>query len=465
MRYSTRAYDPVPPEPPDDDPGAPPVPVLTDVLLTRSALHTLPDPQPLIGNVLDQGTVAVLYGMWGSAKSFIAQDWAASVATGRRWQGRPTERQRTLYVAAEGAYGLKARLHAWEVGWRTEIPDGTLDVLPRRVNLTRTVDVGNLEALIDWGGYSFVVLDTLARCMVGSDENSAKDCGVVVDALTRLRERTPNGRGVVLGVHHTGKDGKTLRGSSAFEGGADTVYSVIRDGATFILDREKRKDGPKRDTHRLSLDPIEGTGSVVLKLSTPRTHATVCARAADVLRTVTLKCTCRYCAFMSSPQPPSTRSVTPGEVRMEAARTAAMVAQLPAVISDRQFPYIVRQAALDSFYMHVRTLIEYLEIPRTKSPKHQQPPQDFKASSVVAAWTAPTDAIRNTRLNDYWTDASKHFVHFSQLRPEQTEKTQAEIHAIADDVLEVWNELAAVSTHKDGFVPTKQEVANLNVAP
>lgn len=240
------------------------IPVLVDVLLSRSALLNLPDPQPLIDETLDQGTVAILYGMWGTGKSLIAQDWGASVATKRPWQGRPTEQRRVLYVAAEGAYGLKGRFHAWEIAWRTKIADGTLDILPQPVNLTRPLDVANLTALVEWNGYGFVVLDTLARCMVGADENSAKDCGQVVDTLTRLRERTPNGRGVVLGVHHTGKDGRTFRGSSVFEAGADTVYSVTRDGAVIVLDREKRKDGPKTDAHQLKLEPIEGTGSVVV---------------------------------------------------------------------------------------------------------------------------------------------------------------------------------------------------------
>jgi hypothetical protein len=60
----------------------------------------------------------------------------------------------------------------------------------------------------EWGGHDFIILDTLARCMVGADEDSAKDCGIVVDALTRLLSHTPGGRGVALGVHHAGKDGK-----------------------------------------------------------------------------------------------------------------------------------------------------------------------------------------------------------------------------------------------------------------
>lgn len=254
----TDPYSDIPP------PGEEQIPVLADRLLTRSALRNLPDPEPLIDSVLDQGTVALLYGKWGTAKSFIAQDWAASVATGRRWQGRRTERRRVLYVAAEGAYGLKGRVEAWEQGWQTKIQNGSLDVLPRPVNLTRHVEVGNLAALIGWNGYGLIVLDTVARCMVGADENSAKDCGLVVDVLHRLREVTPNGRGVVLGVHHAGKDGKTFRGSSAFEAGADTVYSTTRDGAVITLDREKRKDGPQVDVHRLKLTPIDGTGSVII---------------------------------------------------------------------------------------------------------------------------------------------------------------------------------------------------------
>ncbi|BBZ17075.1 AAA family ATPase [Mycolicibacterium gadium] len=284
-------YDgvPLPPldEPPDDEQGAatippPPdddghptgerngqgrsetsdkAPALADLLLTRSALRTLPDPAPLIGNVLDQGTCALLYGHRGTLKSFITFDWAASVATGRPWQGRTTEKRRVLYVAAEGAFGFKGRVDAWERGWQTSIGDEDFDLLPRPVNLMDIREVRNLGALIEWGGYSFITIDTLARCTVGGDENSAKDSGIVIDRLYWLLDKTPGRRGVVGGVHHTGKDGKTLRGSSAYEAGVDTVYSVIRDGGVVTLNREKRKDGPEADRHELKLDLIDGSGS------------------------------------------------------------------------------------------------------------------------------------------------------------------------------------------------------------
>ncbi|NOP96960.1 AAA family ATPase [Mycolicibacterium fortuitum] len=263
--------DPGPPEPPSIAPGTCPddaqaSPVLADMLLNRSALRSLPDPEPLINNVLDQGTTALLYGKHGTFKTFIALDWAASVATGRRWQNRATQQHKVLYIAGEGAYGFKKRIDAWEVAWQTQLEDDELDILPRPVNLTRPLDVANLAALIEWNGYGLVVLDTLARCMVGADENSAKDCGVVVDAMTRLVGHTPGGRGVVLGVHHSGKDGKTFRGSSVFEAGADTVYSSIRDGAVTVLGREKRKDGPEYDRHELNLDPIKGTDSCAISV-------------------------------------------------------------------------------------------------------------------------------------------------------------------------------------------------------
>jgi hypothetical protein len=235
-------------------------PTLADRLITRNALRDMPKPEPLIDNVLDQGTVALLYGHWGTYKSFVALDWAASVATGRAWQGRDVQRRRALYVAAEGAFGLSARVNAWESGWGTLIGDQDLVILPEPVNLTAPAEVNGLIELIEWAGYGFVVLDTLARCMVGGEENSARDCGVVIDVLTRLRAATPGGKGCVTGVHHTGKDAKTFRGSSAFEAGADTVYSCTVEDGTVTLNREKRKDGPPDDTHKLRLQLIGDSG-------------------------------------------------------------------------------------------------------------------------------------------------------------------------------------------------------------
>lgn len=259
----THVDDPGPPEPPDDGPSTS---RLAERALSRSAIANLPAPQPLIANMLDRGTQALIYGRWGSGKSFIALDLALCVATGKVWQGRRVEQQRVLYVAAEGAFGYRGRLDAWETGFGMAVADEQFTMLPEPVNLTRPTEVGELRAYVQSHGFGLVVIDTLSRCMVGADENSAKDCGQVVDALHKIRQQTPGGRGVVLSVHHAGKDGKTFRGSSVFEAGADTVYSVVMDGRVIVLDREKRKDGPREDRHELKIDPMPGTDSACISV-------------------------------------------------------------------------------------------------------------------------------------------------------------------------------------------------------
>jgi AAA domain len=321
------------PDPPPDDPPPPDVPktpVLSDRLLTRSALRNLPDPEPLIDNVLDQGTTALLYGKWGTAKTFIALDWAACVATGKPWQVRPTVQRRVLYVVGEGAFGFKGRIEAWEIGWQTNVSDDSLDILPLPVNLSSAAEVNQLRALVDWGGYGLVVLDTLARCMVGADENSARDCGLVVDAMTRVLASTPGGRGVVLGVHHAGKDGKTLRGSSAFEAASDTVYFAARDGGVITLDREKRKDGPETDSHLLEIDPIPGTSSAVLSRARNMTTLGGHTDRADQLMTI-------YDQLFGG------TGATKAELR-----AAAMDAGMPSITSYRAISDLLKSGRLEN---------------------------------------------------------------------------------------------------------------------
>jgi hypothetical protein len=245
-------------------------PKLADRLLTRSQLADLPTPQPLIEDTLDRRTVALLAGSWGTGKTFLALDWAACIGTGRIWQRRRIPATgRVLYVASEGAFGFGARVDAWEYGWRREVADDALTVLPVPVNLRDRGAVAELCELA--AGCSLVVIDTLARCLVGADENSAKDMGEAVDALYRLRDAT--GDGTVLAVHHTGKDGETTRGSSALEAGVDTVYKTKGDARLIDLSRTKRKDGETDDRLQLSLKATAESCVVVSTRGTDMTGA------------------------------------------------------------------------------------------------------------------------------------------------------------------------------------------------
>lgn len=255
------AIDPWREAPPDPRAGGPlsttqppanPINPLRARLLNRGDLATLPEPSPFISDTIDANTVVTVGGAYGTLKSFTVQSWGACVATGRPWLGRPVVQRRTLYIAAEGAPGLDDRLKAWEYAWGVDIPADALWTLPDAVNLSNAVAVKQLAALVSDEGIGFVVVDTLAKCAVGLDENSSRDMGLVVDSLYRLKDATAGG--VVAIVHHTGKDKTTIRGSSALEAGVDTVYLAEGDSKLVKLTRTKRKDGPCDDVLRVRLE-------------------------------------------------------------------------------------------------------------------------------------------------------------------------------------------------------------------
>jgi AAA domain len=180
-------------------------------LLTVAALLTMEPPEPLIGDLLAHNTLAVLYGPPGSYKTFVALDWALCVAGGLPWQGREVRAGPVLYVAAEGSAGLGARVEAWVEGFRAD-PPGRFRAYPDTVNLR---EAGQRDTLAEWATTDrpgLVVFDTLARSMVGGDENSARDMGELIDGAEQVR--AASGATVLL-VHHTTKDGTSIRGSSA----------------------------------------------------------------------------------------------------------------------------------------------------------------------------------------------------------------------------------------------------------
>ena len=236
-------------------------------MVWRSGLDKMPDPEPLIFNTLDRGSVAMLAGHRGTYKSFIGLDMAATVADGGIWQGREAERANVLYVAAEGALGMKNRVNAWELAQGVDLTDSGLVIWNGAVNLGKVLDVQRLIWAIQKYEFTLIIIDTLARCSTGLEENSAKDMGIIVENLYRLLAATPGGRGTILLLHHTGKDGLTIRGSSALEAGFDTVYLTRRDDEDdklIHLERIKRKDGPEDDHLEFKFFPMDHTESGIL---------------------------------------------------------------------------------------------------------------------------------------------------------------------------------------------------------
>ncbi len=204
---------------------------------TLGEVMTRPDPEFLIERVLVAGATSLLTAKHASFKSFIALDMALCVATGKPWHGFKVKRGAVVYIAAEGAAGIKKRARAW-LDYHDEATPENFLVLDVPVQIadeaTRAAFIAEVLALEP----ALIILDTLARCAVGLEENSSKDMGNFADALGKLAHATG---AHILTVHHNNKGGD-YRGSSAVPAAVDTHLSLERKGDTVTLEILKQKD-------------------------------------------------------------------------------------------------------------------------------------------------------------------------------------------------------------------------------
>lgn len=81
-------------------------------LLSLDDLDNLPDREYLVDGWIVVG-LNVDVGEPGSKKSFVALDQGLCIAAGVPWLGHEVKQGPVVYIAAEGAYGLKRRRDAW----------------------------------------------------------------------------------------------------------------------------------------------------------------------------------------------------------------------------------------------------------------------------------------------------------------------------------------------------------------
>lgn len=227
-------------------------------LLDAEDLLTLPPPAWRIDNLLPQGGVAVLYGLPGCGKSFVALSFALCIAARLPWVGRPTTWAPTLYAAGEGVHGLGSRVRAFLDAHAVTAPQlrghfYATDPL----NLLDAAAVADLVSELPDIMPGLLTIDTVARAMPGADENSARDMGAMIAAVDRIRGTDPTL--TTLLVHHTGKDGENERGSSALRGAADVMLRLENDGGQLTLTVTKQRDAAAGDPIRLRLLPFGGS--------------------------------------------------------------------------------------------------------------------------------------------------------------------------------------------------------------
>ena len=227
---------------------------MRDRLLTLDQLANMPPPAPLIDGILDLDNMGVTYGRRGGKKSFLLLDMALSVASGVPFNGHAVRQAIVVYVVAEGVAGVQQRVAAWRQHNPHANPGDRLLLLPETVNMMTTEKAVELAEACSAVGASFVILDTLARCMVGGDENSAKDIGMAIEGLDIIRRRT--GAHAHL-VHHSGKDAKAgARGSSAIEANVDTVLEVVATDEMVTVSQTKQKNRAEGEPERFLVKPV-----------------------------------------------------------------------------------------------------------------------------------------------------------------------------------------------------------------
>lgn len=237
-----------------------------------------PRKQWLLPTVFGERDFVLLYGESGHGKTHVALDLAFACATGRTFADTFTvARPLTVaYCTGEGVGGLTQRMQAVSQFYSAADgeQDGAADVqlyvfadIPQLFQTTQPN--GALAFLAAWqtmaaagrvpAQLDVLILDTLHNATAGSDENSAKDAGVVQAAMRRLRDAL--GCAIVL-VHHAGKNGVSERGSSAIRASMDTVLRATKLSGAYILACEKLKDGEAWPAKSFDLVAVGDTESV-----------------------------------------------------------------------------------------------------------------------------------------------------------------------------------------------------------
>jgi len=196
-------------------------------LLHYSELAKQPAVDWLIEGMIPAASLIEIHGQPGHGKTLFALDLAIRISGNRT----------AAYVTGEGGRGMYSRIEAWSQHHKAEV--GKLFFWKKPVNLADPNAVDKFIPILKESNPDIIFFDTLARCMVGVDENSASSMGVVIDNCGRLIRQFNTS--VVL-VHHTGKKTTQERGSSALRGACDTMIHVEKQDSIVTIRNVKQKD-------------------------------------------------------------------------------------------------------------------------------------------------------------------------------------------------------------------------------
>lgn len=213
-------------------------------IIPAADLKKLPPIEWIVEGEIPARGITVLFGPSGAGKSFIALDYALRIA----------QEQPVLYMASEGEYGYQQRVAAWVKHHNKT--EGQLFMVIGAVQFLESADLEAFQNAISAIRPKLVIVDTLARSMLGSDENSTRDMGLFMQACEDIKRQQDT---AILLVHHTNKGGVLERGSSALRGASDSMIKVYAQDDLVIIESAKTKDSKPFTTRYMQIVPVEVT--------------------------------------------------------------------------------------------------------------------------------------------------------------------------------------------------------------
>jgi hypothetical protein len=215
-----------------------------------------------IDGVLPDAPYGVIMGQSGSGKTFAAMDLVFAMARGELWRGRDTKPARVLYIAAEGAVGVRKRLKAYAQHHGIALSSIDVEFLGAAPDLTKDDDVRGLIDTIKARAaashrrvaYTHIVIDTWSQVTPGADENSSHDMGAALKNVQTIHHATG---ARILFIAHMGKDmTKGMRGWSGFKAAMDYEIEVSREGEQRMLTVSKSRDSMDGARFAFHLQPV-----------------------------------------------------------------------------------------------------------------------------------------------------------------------------------------------------------------
>jgi len=207
-------------------------------LYTEAEQDRAPEPKWLVPGIIPEDSTILLYGPSGALKSTLALDIGLSIASGTEVCGTlPNRSGWVLYATLEGRFGLmRKRRPAWRIAHGLDRP------IPFFVSTAPLVrDNDDMQAFGEAIAAkqkemgeppALIILDTIAKCMMGLDDTTSRDAGVFTGFCDQLLAEF---NAPILALGHTGKDSqKGHRGSAAFAGNMSSRFLMGYDKETKI---------------------------------------------------------------------------------------------------------------------------------------------------------------------------------------------------------------------------------------